>query len=228
VKTRNRRSRWSAVALTVGLLLTGGAAAGYSLTRPPDHDYGTVPPPGRAAAAASAAASSPASAADRPDRSLAVGVVSAPVRVRIPAIGVNAPVSPTGVQAGGALAIPPDPADVGWWAGGGYPGERAGAVVLAGHIDSAVSGPGALFRLQDVRPGDMITVVAAGHSYQYRVVALHAYAKSTLPAAAVFGQQVTARLVVVSCGGPFDAATGHYLENIVAYAVPLSGAAAAA
>jgi hypothetical protein len=237
VKTRNRRSRWSAVALTAGLLLAGGAAAGYSVTRPPNHDYGTVPPPGRAAtAAASPTAAGPPSATDpastpsaaaRPDRSLAAGVVSAPVRVRIPAIGVNAPVSPTGVQAGGALAIPPDPADVGWWAGGGYPGERAGAVVLAGHIDSAVSGPGALFRLQDVRPGDMITVVAAGHSYRYRVVALHAYAKSTLPAAAIFGQQVTARLVVVSCGGPFDPATGHYLENIVAYAVPLSGSAAA-
>jgi hypothetical protein len=31
---------------------------------------------------------------------------------------------------------------------------------------------------------------------------------------------VAARLVVVSCGGPFDASTGHYLDNIVAYAVP--------
>jgi hypothetical protein len=49
------------------------------------------------------------------------------------------------------------------------------------------------------------------------------YDKSALPVAAVFGQQVTARLVIVSCGGPFDAATGHYLDNIVAYAVPAGG-----
>ena len=146
-------------------------------------------------------------------------MVQAPVRLQIPAIGVNAPVVPTGVQAGGALAIPPDPRDVGWWAAGAFPGKPAGAVILAGHIDSAVSGPGALFRLQNLRPGAAVTVTADGHAYRYRVAALRAYAKDALPAAAIFGQQVSARLVIVSCGGPFDPATGHYLENIVAYAV---------
>ena len=30
--------------------------------------------------------------------------------------------------------------------------------------------------------------------------------------------------VIVSCGGPYDPATGHYLDNIVAYAVPASNA----
>jgi hypothetical protein len=149
-----------------------------------------------------------------------VTAVKVPVRLLIPAIGVSAPVLPTGVQAGGALAIPPDPSDVGWWAGGGFPGEPTGAVVLVGHIDSAVSGPGALLRLQDARPGMTVTVTAAGHAYRYRVAALRAYAKTSLPVTAIFGQQVSARLVVISCGGPFDPATGHYLDNIVAYAVP--------
>jgi hypothetical protein len=106
-------------------------------------------------------------------------VTHVPTRLRIPAIGVDAPVLPVGVQSGGGLAIPPDPADVGWWAGGGFPGQPTGAVVLAGHIDSAVSGLGASCDCR-MRP----------------------------------------RLVIVSYGGPFDAATGHYLENIVAYAVP--------
>ena len=146
-----------------------------------------------------------------------------PTRLQIPAIGVDAPVIPVGVEAGGWLAIPPDPLTVGWWAGGGSPGQPTGAVVLAGHIDSAASGPGALLRLQDVRPGDSVTVAAAGRAYPYRVAAVRAYTKSELPVAAVFGQQVTARLVIVSCGGPFDAATGHYLDNIVAYAVPNGG-----
>ncbi|HEY0716751.1 MAG TPA: class F sortase, partial [Streptosporangiaceae bacterium] len=150
----------------------------------------------------------------------AVTAVSVPVRLEIPAIGVDAPVLPTGVEAGGWLAVPPDPADVGWWAGGAFPGEPGGAVILAGHIDSAASGPGALLRLQDVRPGEAVTVDADGHAYRYRVAALRAYSKASLPVAAIFGQQGTARLVIVSCGGPFDTATGHYLDNIVAYAVP--------
>ncbi len=74
--------------------------------------------------------------------------------------------------------------------------QPSGATVLTGHIDSAVSGPGAL------------------------VQATRAYLKTPLPAAAIFGQQVTPRLIIVSCGGPFDAKTGHYLDNIVAYALP--------
>jgi hypothetical protein len=234
---RPRRVRWPVAALIAGLALAGGSAAGYAITRPPNPDYGAVPSPGAYAGTGSPgttaarpatsrpAASRPAESrrgltAVRPAAAPDITSVAVPVRLRIPAIGVNAPVLPIGVQAGGALAIPPDPSDVGWWAGGSFPGARTGAVILVGHINSAVLGPGALLRLQDARPGNVITVIAAGHAYRYRVVALRAYAKANLPVAAVFGQQVTARLVVISCGGPFDASTGHYLDNIVAYAVP--------
>ncbi len=225
-----RRFSWPAASLVAGLALAMGAAVCYLLlARPPSHDYGTVPPPGSLAVvaapghAAGRPAAGPPSAADAPRSSPHVTVVHVPLRLRLPAIGVSAPLVPTGVQRGGGLAIPPDPADVGWWAGGGFPGEPAGAMILAGHVDSAASGPGALLRLQDVRPGEHVTVVTAGRAYRYRVVALRAYAKQALPAAAIFGQQVTARLVIISCGGPFDPATGHYLDNIVAYAVPANG-----
>jgi hypothetical protein len=33
---------------------------------------------------------------------------------------------------------------------------------------------------------------------------------------------VAGRLVLVTCGGPFDASTGNYLDNIVAFAVPVA------
>ena len=231
---RTKRIRWPVATLLVGVALAGGATAGYALTRPPNHDYGTVPAAGslRSAGSPTTVGAGPTAAGAQPaashssqsgqSGSLAVGVVAAPARLRIPAIGVDAPVQPTGVAVGGQLAIPSDPARIGWWAGGGFPGEQDGAVILVGHIDSAASGPGALYRLADVRPGDDVTVAAGGRSYQYRVVALRAYPKSSLPVAAVFGQQVSARLVIVSCGGPFDASTGHYLDNIVAYALPVS------
>jgi hypothetical protein len=28
------------------------------------------------------------------------------------------------------------------------------------------------------------------------------------------------RGVIITCGGPFDAATGHYLDNTIAWAMP--------
>ncbi len=211
-------------------MLAGGSAAGFAATRPPSHDYGIVPASGAMSVAPVSSGARPSDGARvttspvtgsapggaRP----AVTVTHVPTRLRIPAIGVNARVIPVGVQAGGGLAIPPDPSVVGWWAGGASPGEPTGAVILAGHINSAVLGPGALLRLQDARPGEGVTIVAGRHAYRYRIAALRAYAKADLRPGIIFGQRVTARLVIVSCGGPFDPATGHYLDNIVAYAVP--------
>lgn len=223
-------SRWPAAALITGAALAGGAVAGIAATRPPGHDYGTVPaaaaapaaPAGQLPTAAGASGARPPGHAPR-GAPAAVTVTHTPARLRIPAIGVNAPVIPVGVEPGGWLAIPADPAVIGWWAGGGWPGQRAGAVIVTGHIDSASRGPGALLRLQDARPGESVTVTAGGHAYRYRIVALRAYAKTDLPVATVFGQHVTARLVIISCGGQFDPATGHYQDNIVAYAVPDDG-----
>lgn len=128
---------------------------------------------------------------------------------------------PVGVAADGTLGIPASPSVVGWWAGGGYPGQASGATVLAGHVDGAAQGPGALFELRQLRPGVAVTVTAGGRAWRYVVRAVRAYAKATLPAAAVFAQRVTPRLVIITCGGPFDASTGHYLDNIVVYAVPI-------
>jgi Sortase domain len=199
-------------------VLAGGAAAGYAATQPPRHDYGTVPV---ATAIPARHSSTAASASQTTSAGAAVTVTAVPVRVAIPALGVDAPVVPVGVAADGALGIPARPAVVGWWAGGSSPGRGFGATVLVGHVDSAAAGPGALFRLQAIRPGAVVTVIAAGRPWRYVVQAIRAYPKATLPAARVFGQQVAPRLVIVTCGGPFDAATGHYLDNIVVWAVPV-------
>jgi len=223
VLARSRLRRWPAVAIAAGIVLAGGAVAGYAVTRPPGHDFGVVP----AASAAAAPARDSQARVRASGRHLRTGgltgvsVTAVPVRLQIPVLGVSAPVVPVGVATDGTLGIPASPSVVGWWAGGSSPGQPQGATILVGHVDSAASGPGALFRLEDIRPGAAVTVIAAGRAWRYVVRAVRAYAKAGLPAAAVFGQQVTPRLVIITCGGPFDAATGHYLDNIIAYAVPV-------
>lgn len=207
------------VAVAAGIVMAGAAAVGYAATRPPDHDFGAVP---AASATTAMAGRAPQTARGHAGQDGLAGITmtAVPARLRIPAIGVNAPVVPVGVAADGTLGIPAGPAVVGWWAGGSSPGRTSGATVLVGHVDSAARGPGALFRLQQLRPGSVVTVTAGGRTWRYVVRAVRAYDKARLPAAAVFGQQVTPRLVIITCGGPFDAATGHYLDNIVVYAVP--------
>ncbi|MCZ9344216.1 class F sortase, partial [Streptomyces sp. TRM76130] len=72
---------------------------------------------------------------------------SPPDRVRIPAIGVSAPLTGLGLTAGGSLDVPPAEEDnlAGWYEAGTTPGET-GTAVVAGHVDSA-RGPAVFYRL---------------------------------------------------------------------------------
>ncbi|MGH3170347.1 MAG: class F sortase [Trebonia sp.] len=154
-------------------------------------------------------------------------------RLVIPSIGTDAPVSPEGATGpdGGSLTIPYDIHDVGWWDGVwqspngvvrekvAQPGQ-SGVALIAGHIDSAVQGKGALYRLQQVKPGASITVIGRGNTVtKWTVTRLQIVLKSDLPRD-LFVDTGPARLAVVSCGGPFDAATGHYRDNVIAWAAP--------
>src|SRR4051812_14859582 len=60
---------------------------------------------------------------------------SEPVRIRIPAISVDAPVQPLIVDQNGVLPPPDTYEGTGWWRDGPEPGER-GPAVIAGHLDS--------------------------------------------------------------------------------------------
>lgn len=142
-----------------------------------------------------------------------------PQRLLLPGLGVDAGVTPVEVDPGGALQVPPDPDLVGWWRDGARPGSSAGTVVLAGHVDTRADGPGALFRIAELRPGQSVLLHTAGGELRYVVRAVRSYPKALLPPE-VFARSGTPRLVLISCGGPFDVRLRHYADNVVVYAVP--------
>lgn len=142
-----------------------------------------------------------------------------PGRLVIPRLAVDAAVIPVSVGADRSLGVPDNPAVLGWWRDGAWPGQPGGSVVIDGHVDSVTSGPGALFRLQALVPGDVVMVSGPRGSVRYVVAARRQYAKATLPTS-IFDQQVGARLVLVTCGGRFDAETRHYADNVVVFARP--------
>ena len=92
--------------------------------------------------------------------------------------------------------------------------------MIVGHVDTKLSGPGALFHLGSIRPGEGMTVQTAMGPVRYRVAARRAYSKADLPSE-IFTARGTPRLVVITCGGRFDRSTGHYDSNVVVYAVPV-------
>ena len=144
-----------------------------------------------------------------------------PTRVRVPSVGIDAPVTPVGIDLRrGALGVPGDIRRAGWWKDGQLPGASSGAVLIAGHVDSARAGPGAFFSLHKARPGAEVQVgTAGGRSFTYRVVSVRAHRKDALPTD-VYASDGRPRLVLVTCGGPYVRATGRYRDNIVVTAVP--------
>lgn len=145
-----------------------------------------------------------------------------PIRLRIPALGVQAPIVAVRAAADGTLGVPDDAKAVGWWAGGAMPRDAVGSVVLDGHVDTVRSGAGALFHLADLALGAEVVVSTSTGDVRYVVVARRVYAKTGLPSQ-VFARQGPPRLVLLTCGGPFDARTHHYRDNVVAYATPITG-----
>jgi len=146
-----------------------------------------------------------------------------PLRIKIPKLHSAAPVVKVGTTPNGELDIPLNPKTVGWWSPGARPGARAGTAILAGHINySGVTG--ALAEIGRLRPGNRVMIFGRHDGKRakltYRVTSVHTYHKTHLPYRRIFAQHVAGRVALVTCGGPFDAATGNYLDNIVAFATP--------
>jgi hypothetical protein len=148
-----------------------------------------------------------------------------PARLDIPALDLEATVSAVGIdRKTGDFAVPPSVDRVGWYRFG--PGFRAtaGSIVIAGHVDSAAQGKGAFFRLGSLQDGDEITLSdRSDNTRAFRVVARERYAKTKIPLNRYFARDGRVRLTLITCGGPFDARTGHYRDNVVVTAEPVAG-----
>jgi sortase (surface protein transpeptidase) len=140
-----------------------------------------------------------------------------PVRIVIPAIRVSARVIPLGLNPDRTLEVPKNYAETGWFTGGPEPGERGGAVI-AGHVDSK-TGPAVFFRLRELRRNDLIKVVLKdGSSVRFAVRSSMAVPKNRFPTKLVYNKRPRATLTLITCGGQFDQATGHYRDNYLVFA----------
>jgi sortase family protein len=140
-----------------------------------------------------------------------------PVRLEIPGIGVSTALERLGRARDRTVEVPSDWHVAGWYAGGPRPGDPGSAVVL-GHVDSR-TGPAVFYRLGELRPGDRVEIVRAdGSRAVFRVDRTEVYAKTRFPTADVYYPTLTPMLRLVTCGGPFDQATGHYRDNLIVFA----------
>jgi sortase (surface protein transpeptidase) len=209
---RQRAGRWAlGTALAAAVACAGGAsvAAFGVFDGTPAHAGATYIPP-------SITTIAPRLASDPKAKPLAR---SAPVKIQIPRIGVNAPVMKLGRDADGTVQVPPLAAHnlAGWYQHGPSPGQRGPAVIL-GHVDST-AGISVFYYLKDLHAGDTVDVTLAdGTVAAFTIDGLQKVAKDAFPTASVYGKAGYPSLRLITCGGPFDQATGHYRDNIIVYA----------
>ncbi|HUC26771.1 MAG TPA: class F sortase [Streptosporangiaceae bacterium] len=207
--TRLIRRPWAVAAALIGITMVCGAVTGLAwaghtgraatpVGKPP-----LVPvPKGKWAAAAQALSAA----------------VPKPTALDIPAIGVQTSLVRLGLTPAGTLQVPASTAVAGWYTDSPRPG-AIGAAVIAGHVDSYL-GPGVFFRLRDLRPGNLIYVRRYhGSLAVFRVTAVRTFLKKEFPAADVYGPVPDAQLRLITCGGTFDPSNGHYLSNVIVFAV---------
>jgi hypothetical protein len=119
----------------------------------------------------------------------------------------------------GALAIPADIKQAGWWDGSSKLGDPFGAVVIAAHVDSFTQGLGKFSELLTMKPGDVIRLASAHLSETFQVVGAGLVPKTSITATSdAFSANGPPRLVLITCGGQYDPTRGGYQSNMVVVA----------
>jgi hypothetical protein len=208
--------RRAATAVTVILGLSGVICIGLATAdqqHPPRPPLWTEDPAG--SQAGESASARPAHT--KPRVKGPVLATSAPVALAIPAIDVRSRLLHLGLAADGSMEVPSGTHYnlAGWYRYSPAPG-ALGPAIITGHVDSAAQGPSVFFRLGSLRPHDTVLITRADRSVAvFAVDDVRRYPKRRFPLKLVYGNTNHAALRLITCGGAFDRASGHYLDNIV-------------
>jgi sortase (surface protein transpeptidase) len=145
---------------------------------------------------------------------------SVPVRLRIPAIGVDTAVMSLGLAADGTVQVPPIAAHspAGWYDGSPTPGQTGPSVIL-GHVTVGSYGDGVFLHLPKLRAGDRVMAVRTdGSVATFAVDEVQTVGKADFPTDEVYGNVDHPALRLITCGGTRVTGGGGYTDNVIVYA----------
>ncbi|MFD0318956.1 class F sortase [Streptomyces flavalbus] len=186
------RRAFALAALTTPLAGCGGPPAGRGARTPP----GTRTP------------ANSASPTGRP----------VPVRLRVPAIGVDTPLIRLGLAPDGTVEVPPVTAHdrAGWYEHSPAPGQTGPSVIL-GHVTVGRYGDGVFRHLSALRRGaGVVARLEDGTEVAFTVTSVRTVAKARFPTDDVYGDVGAPELRLVTCGGQRTA--DGYPDNVIVFA----------
>ena len=143
----------------------------------------------------------------------------APVELLVDRVGLDAPIE-IGAIDDGIMRDPSGPWVVSWYEPLGKVGQGRN-VVMAGHVDYYTVGPAVFWNVRDLVPGDIVRVIDEnGEAVEYSVEWAQMYDVATeltpeVIQTDIVGETGQESLTLITCGGPFDPATGQYLQRFV-------------
>lgn len=199
--------RFAVITIVIGLVLIGAGAILATMRFAPLQD--TTPQP--VALTVASPAEQPAAEAPAPT----VTEEGSPTRLVIDAIGVDEPLAGVGLTPDGAMDVP-DFGNAAWYDLGPEPGE-AGAAVVVAHVSSP-AGPDVFARLAELSPGDRVLIHRTDGVVSFVVTHTEQAPKDDLPYDRIWNDSDVPLLRLITCGGLWDAETGHFLDNVIVYA----------
>lgn len=140
-----------------------------------------------------------------------------PIRLKIPAIAVDAAVESVGLTPDGAMDAPKEPADVAWFNQGPRPGKN-GSAVIAGHFGWKDGIPAAFDKLSALQKGDKIYVEdEKGAVTTFVVRELRAYDPNADAGNVFNSSDGKAHLNLITCEGLWDAGSKSYSKRLVVF-----------
>ncbi len=210
--------------VAVALLAVGGFSMALVLGILPGGSSTTGPPGVALSPSPSALAAAPPTLAPTPAPTAVQ--YPTPAHLAIPAIGVDAPVVPLGLDADAIPEIPSVGSDTGWYNFSARPGQGSN-VVIAGHLQLHQV-PAVFWRLDELQPGDLIQITSdSGQRFAYQVTSRHSVSSTDPDSVKVIYPTVREMLTLITCGGtwianPSQTFGGDFSSRTVVQAVPVT------
>lgn len=144
-----------------------------------------------------------------------------PLRLKIPKINVDANILSLGFATSGAMQIPNNVYDVGWFNGGPRPGEK-GSSIITGHVAQIRGGvmtkPGVFIELNKLITGDRLNVIDdKGESITFIVRESRLY-DPLADASSVFSSaDNNTHLNLITCEGTWNPGEQSYSKRLVIF-----------
>lgn len=159
---------------------------------------------------------------DHPETSHAMRATSAhsrgvtPIRLTIPAIGIDAAIESVGKTAAGQMGVPQNVWNVAWYNRGPLPG-TPGNAVISGHYDDA-TGPAVFYTLDQLDKQDQVVVTLSnGNPLFFVVIDKESYEVDHAPVQRIFGFNPQPNLNIITCNGSWNPKAHTYNRRLVIF-----------